>query len=67
MDTILEVLRHVASDASYCMATRHGFVKDKAKFKLSFRPLVSGLRVPYDEIPRMFGLKYLKPELDKGL
>ena len=42
-----------ALPVSYKVAERHGFCAAKGRWKLSFRPYVSGIRIRYPDIPRL--------------
>lgn len=54
MDGAIEIIRPYAPLASYVLASRHGFVSDKGKHKLSFRAFVSGVTVlHHSAIPQM--------------
>ena len=53
MDAIVERLSELyQTPVTYVVATRHG-LKD-GRPKLSFRPYISGLRIRYSDIPRLF-------------
>ena len=54
MDSLLDLLRTQETPSlRYRVATRHGYVRDRGRWKLSFRPYVSGMSIRYADIPRV--------------
>ncbi|PNH02121.1 putative helicase [Tetrabaena socialis] len=56
LDLILDILRDINPHVSYVLAQRHGFDPVKRRHKISFRPFISGIRIKYTDIPRLFTL-----------
>ncbi|PNH08373.1 hypothetical protein TSOC_005112 [Tetrabaena socialis] len=53
LDALLGPFVAENTQVSYSIASRHGFSPRHGKFKVSFRPFVRGLSIPYTEIPRL--------------
>jgi hypothetical protein len=51
VDELVEMLETDQVELTFVIATRHGPTSDSAKYKLSFRPFLSGCEIRYTDIP----------------